>query len=131
VTAPVAVPPRAEPLPTPKLAVVGLVAGLTSGLLGVGGGIVIVPLLVYWAGHARRDAHAWSLGAIAPIAIVGLAAHGVAGEVQLGEAGALAAGALVGARIGARTLARSSERTLKLLFGMLLVATAIALVVRS
>jgi len=90
-----------------------------------------VPLLVYWAGYAQRDAHAWSLGAIAPIAIVGLAAYGVAGEVQLGEAGALATGALVGARVGAGALAQSSERTLKLLFGMLLVATAIALVVRS
>ena len=118
-----------EPLITPKLALVGLVGGVTSGLLGVGGGILIVPLLVYWAGYLQRDAHAWSLGAIVPIAIAGVATYGFAGEVQLPEAVALAAGALVGAAIGADALARAGEATLKILFGLLLVGTGIAMAV--
>jgi uncharacterized membrane protein YfcA len=71
-----------EPLLTPKLALVGAVGGVTSGLLGVGGGILIVPLLVLWAGYSQRDAHAWSLGAIVPIAIAGLITYGAAGEVR-------------------------------------------------
>jgi len=116
-----------SPLLTPKLAVVGLAAGVTSGLLGVGGGIVIVPLLVYWAGYSQREAHAWSLGAIVPIAIAGLATYGVAGHVHLPEAAALIVGALLGARVGAGALARAPERTLKLLFGLFLVATAIVM----
>ena len=117
----------AEPLLTPKLAVVGLLAGVASGLLGVGGGVVIVPLLVIWAGYAQRDAHAWSLGAIVPIALAGLIAYGVAGRVQLPEAAALTVGSLVGAAIGADLLSRLPERTLKLAFGLALIAISLSM----
>ena len=117
----------AEPLLTPKLAAVGVLAGVASGLLGVGGGIVIVPLLVLWAGYAQRDAHAWSLGAIVPIALAGLIAYGVAGRVQLPEAAALTVGSLVGAAIGADLLSRLPERTLKLAFGLALIAISLSM----
>src|SRR6187551_314128 len=55
-------PPRRRLL-DPQLIAIGLAGGVLSGLLGVGGGIVMVPLLVLWAGYAQRDAHALSLGA--------------------------------------------------------------------
>src|SRR3954468_10226569 len=70
----------------PKLVAIGLGGGLLSGLLGVGGGIVMVPLLVLWAAYSQRDAHAISLGAIIPISIAGIATYGVAGEVRYGTA---------------------------------------------
>ncbi len=119
----------AEPLLTPKLAAVGLIGGVTSGLLGVGGGILIVPLLVYWAGYAQRDAHAWSLGAIVPIALAGLVVYGAAGEVRLPEAAALAAGSLLGALGGAAALTRLPEGTLKLGFALFLLAMAAVIAV--
>ena len=108
----------------PKLVAIGLGGGLMSGLLGVGGGIVMVPLLVLWAGYAQRSAHAISLGAIIPISIAGIATYGVAGEVRYGTAFGLAAGSIVGARIGAGFLARIDERLLKIVFGVFLVAVA-------
>lgn len=117
-----------EPLLTPRLAVVGLAAGLLSGLLGVGGGVVIVPLLVLWAGYGQREAHAWSLGAIVPIALAGVAIYGAAGEVRLLEALPLAAGALLGAVVGAGALTRLSESTLKVLFGIALLLVAAVMV---
>ena len=109
----------------PKLLAIGVGGGLLSGLLGVGGGIVMVPLLVLWAGYAQRDAHAISLGAIIPISIAGIATYGVAGEVRYGTAIALAAGSIVGARIGAGWLARIDERHLKVVFGVFLVGVAV------
>ena len=66
----------------PKLLAIGAGGGLLSGLLGVGGGIVMVPLLVLWAAYSQREAHALSLGAIIPISIAGIATYGVAGEVH-------------------------------------------------
>ena len=110
-----------------KLVVIGLGGGLLSGLLGVGGGIIMVPLLVLWAAYGQRDAHAMSLGAIIPISIAGIATYGVAGEVRYGTAIALAAGSIVGARIGAGWLARIDERLLKIVFGVFLVGVAILL----
>jgi uncharacterized protein len=108
----------------PKLLAIGLGGGLLSGLLGVGGGIIMVPLLVLWAAYSQRDAHALSLGAIIPISIAGIATYGVAGEVRYWQALGLAAGSIVGARIGAAWLARIDERLLKIVFGAFLVGVA-------
>ena len=115
----------------PKLLSIGLGGGLLSGLLGVGGGIVMVPLLVLWAAYSQRDAHAISLGAIIPISIAGIAAYGVAGEVRYWQALGLAAGSIVGAPIGAALLARIDERLLKIVFGTFLVGVAVLLGIRG
>jgi uncharacterized membrane protein YfcA len=108
----------------PKLAAIGIGGGLLSGLLGVGGGVVMVPLLVLWASYGQRDAHAISLGAIIPISIAGIATYGIAGEVRWWDALALAAGSIVGAQVGAGILVRIDERLLKVVFGMFLIAVA-------
>jgi uncharacterized protein len=114
-----------------RLVAVGVLGGVLSGLLGVGGGIVMVPLLVLWAGYAQRDAHAISLGAIIPISLASVLTYGIAGKVHPGEAALLALGAVAGARIGAGALARIHERPLKLVFGLFLAAVSILLLVRS
>jgi uncharacterized membrane protein YfcA len=108
----------------PKLAAIGVCGGLLSGLLGVGGGVVMVPLLVLWASYGQRDAHAISLGAIIPISIAGIATYGIAGEVRWWDALALAAGSIVGAQIGAGILTRIDERLLKVIFGTFLIGVA-------
>ena len=115
----------------PKLLAIGLGGGLLSGLLGVGGGIVMVPLLVLWAAYSQRDAHALSLGAIIPISIAGIATYGVAGQVRYWQAIGLAAGSIVGARIGAGLLARIDERLLKVVFGTFLVGVAVLVSARG
>jgi uncharacterized protein len=115
----------------PKLLAIGLGGGLLSGLLGVGGGIVMVPLLVLWAAYSQRDAHAISLGAIIPISIAGIATYGVAGEVRYWQALGLAAGSIVGARIGAELLARIDERLIKIVFGTFLVGVAVLMGARG
>ncbi|MFN2490688.1 MAG: sulfite exporter TauE/SafE family protein [Actinomycetota bacterium] len=104
----------------------GLTAGVASGLLGVGGGIVMVPLLTL-VGFTQHRAHATSLAAIVPIAAVGAATFAFAGEVDYAVAAALAAGSLVGAPIGARVMARAGEGPLKVMFGVLMLAVAVRL----
>lgn len=106
---------------------IGVTAGVLSGLLGVGGGIVMVPLLVAVAGLAQHEAHATSLAAIAPIAAVGALRFTTAGSIDLGVAALLAAGSLVGAPLGALALRHASETSLKAAFGALMVAAAAGL----
>jgi uncharacterized protein len=113
-----------------QLAGIGGAGGLLSGLLGVGGGIVMVPLLVLRAGYRQREAHAMSLGAIVPISLASVITYGAAGEVRVGYAAALAVGSVVGARVGAGLLARIRERPLKIVFGLFLAAVAVVLVVK-
>jgi uncharacterized membrane protein YfcA len=113
-----------------RLVTIGGAGGLLSGLLGVGGGLVMVPLLVFWAGYRQREAHAMSLGAIIPISLASVLTFGVAGQVRLGYAAALTLGSIVGARVGVGLLARIDERRLKIVFGLFLAATSILLLVR-
>jgi uncharacterized membrane protein YfcA len=115
---------------TRRLATIGGAGGLLSGLLGVGGGLVMVPLLVLWAGYRQRDAHAMSLAAIIPISLASVLTFGAAGEVRVGYAIALTAGSIVGARVGAGLLAGIDERALKIAFGLFCAVAAILLVVR-
>jgi uncharacterized membrane protein YfcA len=115
---------------TRELAAIGAFGGVLSGLLGVGGGIVMVPLLVLRAGYRQRDAHAMSLGAIIPISLASVVTYGAAGEVRFAYALALAVGSVVGARVGAGLLARIRERPLKLVFGVFLGAVAVLLVLK-
>jgi uncharacterized membrane protein YfcA len=115
----------------PQLIAIGVGGGVLSGLLGVGGGIVMVPLLVLWAGYSQRDAHAISLGAIIPISLAGVVTYGVAGEVRVWEAVALSIGAVAGARVGAGLLTRLDDYVLKLAFGVFLVFVAVLMGVRA
>ena len=115
----------------PRFIAIGIAGGVLSGLLGVGGGIVMVPLLVLWAAYGQRDAHALSLGAIIPISLASVITFGAAGKVRYGEALALAAGAIA-ARGSARVRWRAStRRQLKLVFGVFLAAVGILMLVRS
>ena len=108
---------------------VGAVAGFASGLLGIGGGLVMVPLLVGLSSFSQHHAHATSLSAIVLIAAGGAAAFGVEGEVDVPAALLLIAGALVGAPLGARLMAQTSEAKLKVAFGVFMVIVGAALVV--
>jgi hypothetical protein len=112
------------------LAGVGLLAGVFSGLLGVGGGIIMVPLIAAVAGLSQHYAHATSLAAILPIAAVAAARFGVDDEIHFGVAALLALGSLAGAPIGARVMAGISEGALKIAFGLLMVSVGISMVVR-
>jgi uncharacterized membrane protein YfcA len=95
---------------------IGLLGGLAAGLLGVGGGIVVVPLLVANLGLAQRRAHATSLAAIAPAAAVGALVYANVSEVSWPTMGWLAIGAVIGAPLGVRVLSRSSDRALAVVF---------------
>lgn len=102
---------------TRAIVLVGVAGGVVSGLLGVGGGIVLVPGLVAAASLAQRRAHATSLAAIVPIGLVGAIVYAVTeGAVDLALAGVLSAGAVVGAPLGVRALSRIPEPALRTLF---------------
>ncbi|MEA2434898.1 MAG: uncharacterized protein QOG54_2355 [Actinomycetota bacterium] len=110
--------------------VIGFLAGISSGLFGIGGGTVMVPLLVLWAGFDQHSAHATSLAGIVPLAAVGATVFATAGEIDLRLAGLLALGGIAGAPLGAKLMARSTERGLKVAFGALTIAIGALLVFR-
>jgi uncharacterized membrane protein YfcA len=109
------------------LAATGLGAGVLSGLFGVGGGIVMVPVMVLLLGIVQRRAQATSLAAIVPIAAVGALVFGRADNLDLGAATVLIVGALVGVWAAGAVLPRVSDARLRQIFGALMAAVAVAM----
>jgi hypothetical protein len=117
-------------LSSKKLVAIGVAAGVLGGGLGVGGGIILVPLLVL-AGLDRHRAHATSLAAIVLIAVAGAISFGVAGETNVGFGITVGIGGVVGSVIGASLMHRVSPRALTTVFGILLLVAAIRLIVSA
>jgi hypothetical protein len=115
---------------TLKLAVIGTAAGVFSGLFGVGGGSVIVPLLVLWLGYGPREATGTSLAAIVLIAAYAAATQGVYGNVHVLDAVLIGVPAVGGVLIGTWLQQRLGTRSISLLFAVVLVASAVELLLR-
>jgi uncharacterized membrane protein YfcA len=113
----------------PRLVLIGLVAGVFSALFGVGGGIIVVPLLLLLGRWQERPAMATSLAAIGVIAVAGATSYGVHGELKPGAAALLGLPAAAGAIAGTALQQRIAGRTLSLLFALLLAGIGVKLLV--
>ncbi len=112
-----------------KLVVIATAAGAFSGLFGVGGGTVIVPLLVLWLGYGERLATGTSLAAIVVIALFAASAQGLYGNVDPAKAALVGLPAVAGVVAGTALQQRIPERFISLLFAALLVVIAIELII--
>jgi uncharacterized membrane protein YfcA len=112
-----------------RLIAIGLVAGVFSSLFGVGGGIVIVPLLMLLTAYPAHQAAAVSLGAIGITACAGVVLYALRGEVRVGYALLVGVPGAIGALVGAGLQQRLSGRSLTLGFAALLVGIGIWLLV--
>ena len=115
---------------TLKLAAIGTMAGAFSGLFGVGGGTVIVPLLMLWLGYEERGAAGTSLAAIVFISAFAAALHGLYGNVRVIDAVEIGLPAVGGVLIGTWLQQRLHVRVIALSFAALLLASAGELVLR-
>src|SRR6187200_1463416 len=112
-----------------KLAAIGTLAGIFSGLFGVGGGTIIVPLLIFWFAYGERLATGTSLAAIVLIGLLGaLAQGGIYGNVHVGTGLLLAVPAVFGVVLGTAIQQRIPQRAVSYLFAALLIAIAVELI---
>jgi uncharacterized membrane protein YfcA len=114
---------------TLTLAAIGTLAGLFSGLFGVGGGTVMVPLLILWLGFGEREATGTSLAAIVVIAAVAVTTQGAYGNVHVRDGLLVGVPAVGGVLVGTWLQQRVPPRAVSLLFAALLIASAVVLVV--
>lgn len=105
----------------------GLVAGLAGGLFGVGGGIILVPLLTGFFALTQHQAHGTSLAAIGATAITGLVVYGMHGHVDWSTAAIMGLASVLFARIGARGASRVSKGALTRAFALFLLIVALRL----
>jgi uncharacterized protein len=114
-----------RPASPPILGGIGALAGLVSGLLGIGGGLVMVPLLAGWLGMPLKRALGTSLLAIVALVVPGAVVHGVLDHLDLRLCIALMVGSVPGARLGAAIALGARERTLRVVVGCGLLTVSI------
>ena len=112
-----------------RLVPIGLAAGFFGALFGVGGGIIMVPLLIGVAGFAARPAMATSLAAIGLIALEGVVFYGIHGDLRPLDAIVLGLPAAGGALVGTGLQQRLANRTLTIAFAVVLAGVGIRLLV--
>ena len=112
-------------------AAIGLIAGLASGYVGVGGGFIMVPLMLSIIGIPMRKASGTSLIAVMILAIPGVIEQGIIGNINYLAGIAIVIGTIPGAVIGAKLVTKVPERTLRLLFGCFLIVAAVMLVLNE
>lgn len=113
-----------------KLIVIGTLGGAFSGLFGVGGGTIIVPLLIIWFAYGEREATGTSLAAIVIIAAFGVVAHGAYGNVDVVKGLAIGVPAVGGVIAGTALQQRIPQRFVSYLFALVLLAVAAELLFR-
>ena len=116
---------RAERELVARYAGIGLVAGLLSGLLGIGGGVIMVPAFVQLAAIPVKEAIATSLACVGLFAIPGTLTHWAEGHVDWRVAAALVIGVVPGARLGAALTIRATDRRLRVAVASFLGMTAV------
>jgi uncharacterized membrane protein YfcA len=110
---------------------VGALAGVIAGLLGVGGGTLFVPALVFFVGLTQIQAEATSLLAIVPVSLVGAYSQHRYGNLDLRLAGPIALGSIPGALVGVAVVNLLPARIVDILFGLLLLWIAQRLIRRG
>lgn len=113
------------------LILIGLLAGILSGLIGVGGGIIMVPLFIFFLGLSQHNAQGLSLAVmLPPVTFLAVYNYHKAGGGSIDWRVALVVAALfiIGGFIGSKIALQIDQRTLKKMFGVLMLVVAIKLI---
>ena len=107
----------------------GLVAGILSGLVGIGGGIVIVPALVYFLGYSQHQAQGTVLFMfLLPIGLLGVLNYYNAGYIEWKTAFVMASTFLVGSYFGSKFSIAIDQTTLKKVFGVIILLLSLKMI---
>ena len=104
---------------------IGVAGGIGAGLIGIGGGIIMIPCMISFLGVSQHKAHATSLAAIAPLAVISAAVYSSYGNLNIYLACLLAAGGVIGAYIGSSLMPHVNATILQRLLGVLCIIMAI------
>lgn len=112
-----------------KMLLVGLLTGLINGLLGIGGGTILIPAMVFLMDVRQHKAHGTSLAVILPTALVSTVVYGMNKNLNIGLAIKVATSGMVGGYIGAKLMNHISATHLRKFFGIFMIVAGLRMVI--
>ena len=114
-------------------AMIGMSAGFLSGMMGIGGGVIIVPAMTMLIGMSQKEAQGLSLAVIVPMALFSFLRYRHMGFVQIDikTTIVLVVAAVIGAQIGTTLMSGMSNKSLQLMFGIFVIITGAAIVIKA
>lgn len=110
------------------LGAIGIIAGIVNGLLGIGGGTILIPAMIFLLGVEQHKAHGTSLLIILPTAVMSTIIYSFKGNLDLTLSFKVALGAVIGGYVGAKLMNKIPAKTLKKLFGVFMVIAGLRMV---
>jgi len=110
------------------LGFIGLISGVVNGLLGIGGGTILIPAMIFLLGEKQHKAHGTSLAIILPTAFVSASIYYFHNYLDLNLTLKVVSGAVIGGYIGAKLMSRIPAKSLKKLFGVFMVVAGLRMV---
>lgn len=112
-----------------KIFIIGLLSGIVNGLLGIGGGTILIPAMVFLLGEEQHKAHGTALMAMLPIALVSTFLYGLKGSLDYGLALKVASSGVFGGYLGAKLMNRIRADHLKKAFAIFLIIAGLRMVI--
>ncbi|NLW25077.1 MAG: sulfite exporter TauE/SafE family protein [Clostridia bacterium] len=106
----------------------GLITGIVNGLLGIGGGTILIPAMIFLLGEKQHQAHGTSLAVILPTALVSTFIYRYNDSLDLNLTVKVVAGAVIGGYLGAKLMNKIPATTLKKIFGIFMVIAGLRMV---
>ncbi|MFZ7104345.1 MAG: sulfite exporter TauE/SafE family protein [Peptococcaceae bacterium] len=107
---------------------IGVITGIVNGLLGIGGGTILIPAMIFLLGEKQHKAHGTSLAIILPTALISAIIYKYNNYLDLSLSLKVALGAVVGGYIGAKLMNKIPAQSLKKLFGIFMVIAGLRMV---
>jgi len=111
-----------------RLLVIGLITGLVNGLLGIGGGTILIPCMVFLLGISQHQAHGTSLAIILPTALVSALVYGLNSDLDIKLSLQVALGGMTGGYLGARLMNHIPALALKKFFAVFMFLAGLRMV---
>tara|TARA_R110001632_G_scaffold169803_6_gene288866 strand:- start:3073 stop:3465 length:393 start_codon:yes stop_codon:yes gene_type:complete len=115
-----------------SLIIIGLIAGLLSGVMGVGGGVIMIPMMIFFLGFSQHEAQGTSLAVLAvPVTMLAAYTYYQGGHVNWRYAAVIAVFFVVGGYFGSKIAINVNQRTLKTVFAIILIVIAVKMLIEN
>ena len=112
-----------------RLGIIGIITGFINGFIGIGGGTILIPAMVFWLGEEQHTAHGTSLAIILPTALVSTFIYNLNSHMDWSLTLKIISGSIIGGYLGAKLMEKIPAPRLKQIFGLFMMIAGVRMLI--